>query len=273
MGRIRQNLVMNIISTKNVKLNIGKKEILHGLDVEIPKGKITVILGPNGCGKSTTLKALCRLLKYSGSVQFAGQEVADLDGHEFAKRVAILAQNPSAPDDLTVLDLVKMGRFPHRNKWGSGTKDDEKIVDWALKQTNMTVMQERVLNTLSGGERQRAWIAMALAQKPEVLFLDEPTSYLDICHQLEVINLVKDLNKTLGLTIVMVLHDITQALSCGDNFIIIKDGSLVATGDGSIVDTNLLRQVFNVDVDEFNCRNGERALVPVQLSEGVMSNG
>lgn len=256
-----------IISTSNLKVNIHGKEILHGLDLTIPKGKITVILGPNGCGKSTTLKSLCRLLPYTGSVKFAGKEVADYDGREFAKKVAILAQNPSAPDDLTVLDLVKMGRFPHRSKWGGGSAEDDKEVAWALAQTGMRAYQERILNTLSGGERQRAWIAMALAQRPEVLFLDEPTSYLDICHQLEVIDLVQRLNRDLGLTIVMVLHDITQALSCGQHFIVIRQGELVATGEGSIINADLLKDVFRVKVEEFRYNDAQRAIVPVSLRD------
>ena len=248
---------------KDLCVNIGGKEILHGLDFTIPKGKVTVILGPNGCGKSTTLKALCRLLPYEGSVEFAGREVKRIDGREFAKEVAILAQSPKAPDDLTVLDLVKMGRFPHRNLWGGGSREDSEAVAWALERTGLADYRERILSTLSGGERQRAWIAMALAQKPQVLFLDEPTSYLDICHQLEVLDLVHELNRQLGLTIVMVLHDITQALAVGNNFLVIKKGSLVAAGDGNIVDRDLLLKVFGVEAEEFRCSEGQRAIVPV----------
>lgn len=256
-----------IISTKDLKVNIHGKEILHGLDLTIPKGRITVILGPNGCGKSTTLKSLCRLLPYTGSVQFAGREVRDYDGRDFAKKVAILAQNPMAPDDLTVLDLVKMGRFPHRSKWGGGTPEDGTQVAWALEQTGMTDYQERILNTLSGGERQRAWIAMALAQRPEVLFLDEPTSYLDICHQLEVIDLVQRLNRDLGLTIVMVLHDITQALSCGQHFLVLRQGALVASGDGNIINGDLLQKVFRVKVEEFKFNDTQRVIVPIRIED------
>lgn len=252
-----------MINVKNLQVNIAEKEILHGLSFDIPKGKVTVILGPNGCGKSTTLKALCRLLPYRGSVQFLGQEVSSADGREFAKEVAILAQSPQAPEDLTVLDLVKLGRFPHRNRWGGGSSEDGQAVAWALERTGLTAYQDRILSTLSGGERQRAWIAMALAQKPQVLFLDEPTSYLDICHQLEVLDLVKELNRDLGLTIVMVLHDITQALTVGDNFLVIKAGKLVAAGDGSIVNKDLLLQVFAVEAEEFSCKNGQRAIVPI----------
>ena len=254
-----------VIETRDLRVQLNKKEILHGLDLQIPKGKITVILGPNGCGKSTTLKALCRLLAYSGSVRFDGQEVSKVDGRQFARRVAILAQNPQAPADLRVEDLVKMGRFPYRSFFGSSTEDDYACVEYALKQTGMMLHRQRVLSTLSGGERQRAWIAMALAQKPEVLFLDEPTSYLDICHQLEVMNLVQTLNRELGLTVVMVLHDITQALACASHVVVIRDGSLMAQGAPVIVDGELLKKVFGVRVEEFSFANGQRVVVPASL--------
>ncbi|MDO5473939.1 MAG: ABC transporter ATP-binding protein, partial [Phascolarctobacterium sp.] len=179
-----------IIKAQNICVSINDKEIVHNLSLEIPEGKVTAIIGPNGCGKSTTLKALSRILPYKGSVTFKGSEMSALSQREFAKSLAILTQSPQAPSDLTVNDLVEMGRFPHRGFLGRGGKDDKEHVDWALAQTGVTAMRNRLLNTLSGGERQRAWIAMALAQRPEVLLLDEPTTYLDICHQLEIMQLI-----------------------------------------------------------------------------------
>lgn len=256
----------NILTADKVKVTINGKEIVHGVSFGIPKGKITAIIGPNGCGKSTTLKAVCRLIPSSGSVKYKEQEVKSFSRREFAKLIAILTQSPQAPADLTVRDLVEMGRFPHRSLFGGGGKDDKEHVDWALKECNLTQFQERLLVTLSGGERQRAWIAMALAQRPEVLFLDEPTTYLDISHQLEVMQLLDRLNKQLGITIVMVIHELNHAIQYADHVIVVKSGQLVISGDPKeIITPKLLDAVFGVEADEFTCSNGMRALVPIDV--------
>ena len=184
-----------VLEATHIDIAINKKTIIHDLSLAIPEGKITAIIGPNGCGKSTTLKAIARILPCTkGSISFLGKDIHNLSHREFARCLAILTQSPVAPTDLTVQDLVEMGRFPHRSFLGRGDKDDAQHVAWALEQTNMTSMSHRLLHTLSGGERQRAWIAMALAQRPQVLLLDEPTTYLDICHQLEVMQLLDKLN-------------------------------------------------------------------------------
>lgn len=256
----------NILTAQNIKVTINGKEIVHGLDFGIPEGRITAIIGPNGCGKSTTLKAICRLIPCTGSVEYAQQDIKNFSRRDFAKIIAILTQSPQAPADLTVRDLVEMGRFPHRSLFGGGGKDDKEHVDWALKEANLTQFQERLLVTLSGGERQRAWIAMALAQRPKVLFLDEPTTYLDISHQLEVMQLLARLNKELGITIVMVIHELNHAIQYADHVIVIKQGELVTSGDPrEIITPGLLDKVFNVQADEFTCSNGMRALVPIDL--------
>lgn len=256
----------NILTAQNIKVTINGKEIVHGLDFGIPEGRITAIIGPNGCGKSTTLKAICRLIPCTGNVEYAQQDIKSFSRRDFAKIIAILTQSPQAPADLTVRDLVEMGRFPHRSLFGGGGKDDKEHVDWALKEANLTQFQERLLVTLSGGERQRAWIAMALAQRPKVLFLDEPTTYLDISHQLEVMQLLARLNKELGITIVMVIHELNHAIQYADHVIVIKQGELVTSGDPrEIITPGLLDKVFNVQADEFTCSNGMRALVPIDL--------
>ncbi|MBR6636161.1 MAG: ABC transporter ATP-binding protein [Phascolarctobacterium sp.] len=255
-----------IIRAQNICVSINDKEIVHNLSLEIPEGKVTAIIGPNGCGKSTTLKALSRILPYKGSVTFKGNEMSALSQREFAKSLAILTQSPQAPSDLTVNDLVEMGRFPHRGFLGRGGKDDKEHVEWALAQTGVTAMRNRLLNTLSGGERQRAWIAMALAQRPEVLLLDEPTTYLDICHQLEIMQLIGRLNQELDLTVVMVVHDLNHAIMYADHVVVVKAGKLVTSGaPREIITADLLAEVFKVKADEFVLSNDLRALVPVDL--------
>ena len=255
-----------IIKAQNISVSINEKEIVHGISLDIPEGKVTAIIGPNGCGKSTTLKALSRILPYKGSVTFKGQEMSTLSQREFAKCLAILTQSPQAPSDLTVNDLVEMGRFPHRGFLGRAGKDDKEHVEWALEQTGVKEMRYRLLNTLSGGERQRAWIAMALAQRPEVLLLDEPTTYLDICHQLEIMQLITRLNQELGLTVVMVVHDLNHAIMYADHVVVVKAGQLVTSGaPRDIITADLLADVFKVKADEFTLSNDLRALVPVDL--------
>ena len=255
-----------IIKAQNISVSINEKEIVHGISLDIPEGKVTAIIGPNGCGKSTTLKALSRILPYKGSVTFKGQEMSTLSQREFAKCLAILTQSPQAPSDLTVNDLVEMGRFPHRGFLGRAGKDDKEHVEWALEQTGVKEMRYRLLNTLSGGERQRAWIAMALAQRPEVLLLDEPTTYLDICHQLEIMQLIGRLNQELGLTVVMVVHDLNHAIMYADHVVVVKSGQLVTSGaPREIITAELLADVFKVKADEFTLSNDLRALVPVDL--------
>ena len=231
---------MSILQANEITIRIIDKTIIHGLSLSVPEGKVTSIIGPNGCGKSTTLKALARIWPcYKGNVTFNGEDIKD---------------------------LVEMGRFPHRNWFGRKSMEDDAHVEWALGQTNMLGMQHRLLSTLSGGERQRAWIAMALAQRPQVLLLDEPTTYLDICHQLEVMQLLEKLNRELQLTVVMVIHDINHAVQYSDHIAVIKEGYLVTEGKPQeIVTAQLLKDVFKVEADEFICSNGMPALLPVDL--------
>lgn len=255
-----------IITLDKINVSIAEKKIVRDFSLKIPEGKITAIIGPNGCGKSTTLKALSRILPYDGKILFADNDIKNFSHREFARCLAILTQSPQAPSDLTVKDLVEMGRFPHRSFWGRGCADDAEHVNWALTQTGMLKMSGRLINTLSGGERQRAWIAMALAQRPKVLVLDEPTTYLDICHQLEIMQLLVKLNKSLGLTVVMVVHELNHAIQYADYTAVIKKGELVAEGDPKkIITKNLLAEVFQVQADEFMCSNGSRAVLPVDL--------
>ncbi len=252
-----------ILSTHNLSVTLNKKGIVAELDIAIPAGSVSCIIGPNGCGKSTTLKAMARMLPYEGSITFQGAELRSYSSRRLAKQLAILTQSPQAPLDLTVGDLVERGRFPHRSFLGRTTAEDREQVAWALAETNLASLRGRLLSTLSGGERQRAWIAMALAQRPQLLFLDEPTTYLDISHQLEVMSLIRRLNRELGLTIVMVLHDINQVLRYSQQVYVIKDGRLVAAGEPeAVITVDLLRQVYGVEADEFTTAGGRRVLLP-----------
>ena len=260
--------IMSRLNGEQVTIGYGDTTIINNLDVEIPDGKVTSIIGPNGCGKSTLLKALSRLLSVKdGSINLDGESIHSQSTKEIAKKIAILPQSPEVPDGLTVGELVSYGRFPHQKGFGRLTAEDKKEIDWALSVTGTSEFRHRTINDLSGGQRQRVWIAMALAQRTDIIFLDEPTTYLDICHQLEILNLVKKLNEEEGCTIVMVLHDINQAIRFSDHLITMKAGDIVATGQTEEVLTkDILEKVFNIDgVLDIDPRTGKPILVTYDL--------
>lgn len=242
-----------ILNTRNVCLSYGKSEIVKDLNISISKGEIVTIIGPNGSGKSTILKSLSRYLKPTkGKIYLDGDDIHKLDTKKIAKMMAILPQVRNIPDDFTVETLVSYGRFPHLNFGQRLSKNDYKIIEWALEKTHMQDLKNRNLEALSGGERQRAWIAMALAQKPEILLLDEPTTFLDISYQLEILELVKELNEDLGLTIVMVLHDLNQAARYSHKIYAIKKGCVVDYGKpDDLISQEFLRDVFRIEADIF----------------------
>ncbi|MGX0052816.1 ferric hydroxamate/heme transport system ATP-binding protein [Staphylococcus capitis] len=260
--------IMSRLNGEQVKIGYGDTTIINNLDVEVPDGKVTSIIGPNGCGKSTLLKALSRLLSIKdGAIHLDGQSIHAQSTKEIAKKIAILPQSPEVADGLTVGELVSYGRFPHQKGFGRLTAEDKKEIDWALSVTGTSEFRHRSINDLSGGQRQRVWIAMALAQRTDIIFLDEPTTYLDICHQLEILELVQKLNKEQGCTIVMVLHDINQAIRFSDHLIAMKEGNIVANGTTQEVLTkDILEKVFNIDVvlDE-DPRTGKPLLVTYDL--------
>ncbi|HIU63589.1 MAG TPA: ABC transporter ATP-binding protein [Candidatus Avacidaminococcus intestinavium] len=260
---------MDVLEAQNISVHLAGTTILSDISLGIEQNKITSIIGPNGSGKSTLLKALARIIPcYQGAIFLDEKNIKTFSHKEIAQKIAILTQSPEAPADLTVKDLVELGRFPYRSWWKKETDDDQSSVEWALQQTNLLSFAGRIVNTLSGGERQRAWIAMALAQKPEVLLLDEPTTYLDIAHQLEVMLLLKKLNQETGLTVVMVLHDLNHAFQFSDNIAVIKEGHLWASGNTSATITEeLLKEVFKVQVDILAASNGKTSLLPVGLEK------
>jgi iron complex transport system ATP-binding protein len=219
------------------------------LDLAIPAGKITTLVGPNGCGKSTLLRGLARLLTpRAGSVYLDGADIFKLSTKAVAKRLGILPQGPVAPEGLTVRDLVAMGRYPYQNWLQQWSKEDERLVEQALATTGMTPLAYRALDTLSGGQRQRAWMAMALAQDTEILLLDEPTTFLDLAHQVEVLDLLYELNQTEGRTIVMVLHDLNQACRYADYLVAVREGQVWAEGlPAQVMTEAMVREVFGLE--------------------------
>ncbi|KOY64886.1 ABC transporter ATP-binding protein [Clostridium sporogenes] len=242
---------MKSIETKNLDIAYEDTLIVKELNMQIPKGKITSIIGANGCGKSTILKAVGRILKpKNGLVHLSGQDISKLSTKEIAKKMAILPQNPTAPSGLTVSELVAYGRFPHQKGFGNLTKEDKKIVKWALDATKLSEFERREVDTLSGGQRQRVWIAMALAQQTDLILLDEPTTYLDLAHQLEVLKLLYELNRNQKCTIVMVLHDLNLAARFSDYIIAIQKGDIIKYGPPEEVMTpEVHRKTFNINAD------------------------
>lgn len=226
-----------------------KTTIFNELNVMITEGKITTIIGPNGCGKSTLLKTIGRILKKThGEIFLQEQNMQELSTKEIAKRLAILSQSPSAPFQLKVEELISYGRYPHRKNVNRLSAQDIEKIEWAMDVTNTTEFRERELAQLSGGQRQRVWLAMALAQETDILLLDEPTTYLDMAHQLEVLHIVQKLNEEHGCTIVMVLHDINHAARFSHELIAMKEGEVLACGNPqNIITAPVLQKVFNID--------------------------
>lgn len=256
------------LEAKNLTVAFEGNTILKNVNVSFSSGKRTAIIGPNGAGKSTLLKALSSLnRKYEGQVLLDGEDVREMGRKKLSQRLAILPQGAQAPADVTVKQLVDFGRFPYRS-WlhASDPKADREAVEWAIERTQLNAFVDRPVIRLSGGERQRAWIAMALAQKPEILLLDEPTTYLDIGHQLEVMNIVEDLNREYGITIIMVLHDINHALQYADEIVVIKDHGVFAQGTPKeVLTVDMLGNVFGVRADVFVNSKGISVLSPVSL--------
>jgi len=258
---------MTFVKGEGLSVSFGDEMVLKNLSVEIEEGKIIAILGPNGSGKSTLLKVLSRNIKPNkGSVYLDDKNLVQFSGKTLAQKMAVLPQSPQAPSDLTVRDLVEFGRFPHQSWWQGKSKQDDDCVGWALRQTGLIQMADRVVSTLSGGERQRVWIAMALAQKPEILLLDEPTTYLDICHQLEIMELLANFNNEQHLTVVMVLHDINHAARYSDYVVVVQEGQVFAAGSPrEVITEHTLREVFGVESEVILDKTGK----PVVIIQGL----
>jgi iron complex transport system ATP-binding protein len=240
---------MAVLSAKDLTLQYDQRRVVEGLTAEIPEGKVTMIVGANACGKSTLLRGLSRLLKPAGgTVTLDGKDIHSRPAKELARILGLLPQHPTAPDGILVRDLVGRGRYPHQGFFRSWSADDDGAVQRALEATETLELAERNVDELSGGQRQRVWIAMALAQETEVLLLDEPTTYLDLAHQVEVLDLITDLNRQRGTTVAIVLHDLNLAARYADHVIAMKGGRIVAEGTSAdVVTEDLVRDVFGLD--------------------------
>lgn len=236
------------LSCSQLSVNYGRRRALHNFSLAMTKGEIRALIGPNGSGKSTALQALAGLIKPSeGRADMEGVAVASMSRKAIAKKLAFLPQQPAAPDEMTIAQLVRQGRFPHVGLFRSYNRHDEQAIEWALESTGLEHLADRTLQELSGGERQRAWISAALAQEAGILLLDEPTSFLDIGYQVEVLDLVHRLSRERGVTIVMAIHDINQAIAISDRISLLEKGELRFDGDPrELAKSGLIEKTFRV---------------------------
>ncbi|MBO0897597.1 MULTISPECIES: ABC transporter ATP-binding protein [Arthrobacter] len=239
----------NTLSAQDLVLSYGERLVVDGLSVTLPAGQITIIVGANACGKSTLLRGLSRLLKPAGgTVLLGGRDIHSRPAREVARTLGLLPQTPVAPDGITVADLVGRGRYPHQGWFRQWTPGDDDAVAAALEATGTLDLAERNVDELSGGQRQRVWIAMALAQETRILLLDEPTTFLDVTHQIEVLDLITDLNRRAGTTVAIVLHDLNLAARYADHLIAMKSGAVAAQGaPADVVTEDLVRDVFGLE--------------------------
>ncbi|AGK75416.1 ABC transporter ATP-binding protein [Streptomyces microflavus] len=250
------------LAARGVTVGYGGRAVIDDLDVSIPPGVVTTIIGPNGCGKSTLLRTLTRLLKPAkGTVVLDGEDIDRLRTRDVAKKLGLLPQAPVAPEGLTVGDLVARGRHPHQSWLRQWSSDDAGVVERALAMTGVADLADRPVDSLSGGQRQRVWISMTLAQGTDLLLLDEPTTYLDLAHAIDVLDLVDDLHES-GCTVVMVLHDLNLATRYSDNLIVMRAGSILAQGHPrDVITAELLYEAFGLQAKVIDDPVGDRPLI------------
>ncbi|WP_052254470.1 ABC transporter ATP-binding protein [Salinicoccus sp. YB14-2] len=254
---------MDIFEVRDVTTGYDKKVVIENFNMTIPKGQITSIVGPNGCGKTTLLHTLTRVLKIKyGAVLMDGKDIFAMNTKNVAKRLSLLPQMSNAPDGLTVRELIGYGRHPHKKPFEGLNQWDYENIDWAVDVTGIKAFTDRPVSELSGGQKQRVWLAMALAQNTDIILLDEPTTYLDMKFQMEILNLLKSLNETADKTIVMVLHDINHASRFSDHMIALKEGGIRKLGKPETVMTeSVLKEVFEVDAVISECPFTSRPII------------
>lgn len=238
------------MEVKELEFSYGKEKVINNISFKIAKGKITTLIGANGCGKSTLFNVMTKNLKaHKGVVLLEGKNISEIPLKQFAKQVSIVHQYNVAPNDLTVEKLIGYGRIAHSGFYKKNKDEDEKWIQWAMEITNVAEFKDSQISDLSGGQRQRVWIAMALAQNTKILFLDEPTTYLDIRYQIEILKLIKRLNKEFGITIITVLHDINQAIHYSDEIIAMKDGKIIAQGaPKDVITEEAIKEVYDINL-------------------------
>lgn len=255
----------NVFDIKGLTFSYGTNEVIKGLDLSIKQGKVTTLIGANGCGKSTLFNLITKNLRpNSGEIRLEGKDISQVKLKDFARQVAIVHQYNTAPADISVEKLVAFGRTPYHGLGSpSNSEEDEEKIKRALEITNTEKLKDKAVAQLSGGQKQRVWIAMALAQDTKILFLDEPTTYLDIRYQLQILKLVRKLNEEYGMTVIMVLHDINQSLYYSDEIVAMKDGRITAQGKPEeIITSELIKNVYDVELG-ISAVNGRPFVLPV----------
>lgn len=251
------------VSLNHISVTLGDTPVLHDISLSVAPGEFLSIIGPNGCGKSTLLKVVCHMIRpQSGQACLYGRPLSSYSRRQLASHMAILTQKHDIPEDMTVYELVSLGRFPYRTFYRRSSTVEREIIDKAMADAGIQSCRDRLVHTLSGGEQQRAFLAMTLAQEPQILLLDEPTTYLDIRHQLDILELLKHLNETLHLTIIVVLHDMNQALRYSHRTMVMKEGRIIAGGPPQeVITPALLQDVFGICGESVVTSSGRCVLV------------
>lgn len=249
---------MNAIEVRNLNVAYEEQVVIENMNLAFPKGKISIIIGANGCGKSTLLRTIARILKpQKGQILVNGNDMKKEKEKHLARQIAVLPQSPKCPEAITVRELVSYGRFPYQKAFGGMTSYDKEMVDFALEKTRLAELQDRQVNTLSGGQRQRAWVAMTLAQETDIILLDEPTTYLDMAYQLEILSILKELNKEKQTTIIMVLHELNLACRFADYIVGLKQGKIVCQGKPSdVISKDALKEIYRINASFIQSENG-----------------